>query len=212
MSSSDDSSVDEPVPVTKKGKANGKKAAAPAKAAPAKKPAPAKGKKAAQKDSDSDSSADDQPPPAKNSNKRKAESDESEDDASSGDDEEYQPAKKKETKQPPQKKGKAAAKNGKKEKGGGKAAAATNVEINSDGNEMFPIGMKRFAAINTFKGQLNVDIREYYQKDGGKWLPGKKGISLTQAQFFEFEKVSFINFLRTDTNTQEEIGIDLKSG
>ena len=95
------------------------------------------------------------------------------------------------------------AKNGKKEKGGGKAAAATNVEINAEGNEvlignvsifylkMFPIGMKRFAAINTFKGQLNVDIREYYQKDGGKWLPGKKGISLTQAQFFEFEKVSF---------------------
>jgi len=41
MSSSDDSSVDEPVPVTKKGKANGKKAAAPAKVAPAKKPAPA---------------------------------------------------------------------------------------------------------------------------------------------------------------------------
>uniref|UniRef100_A0A915PDH0 PAX-interacting protein 1 n=1 Tax=Meloidogyne floridensis TaxID=298350 RepID=A0A915PDH0_9BILA len=226
MSSSDDSSVDEPVPVTKKGKANGKKAAAPAKVAPAKKPAPAKGKKAAQKDSDSDSSADDQPPPAKNSNKRKkAVSDDSEDDASSGDDEEYQPAKKKETKQPPQKKGKGPAKksdsdedvsedeevesvkakNGKKEKGGGKAAAATNVEINAEGNEMFPIGMKRFAAINTFKGQLNVDIREYYQKDGGKWLPGKKGISLTQAQFFEFEKNA--SFASTSATSNEFSGV-----
>uniref|UniRef100_A0A1I8BKX0 PC4 domain-containing protein n=1 Tax=Meloidogyne hapla TaxID=6305 RepID=A0A1I8BKX0_MELHA len=210
--SSSDSSID--VPVTKKGKATA------TRAAPAKKPAPAKAKKRAEVDSDSDSSAAEQPPPAKNqASKRKAESDESED-ASSGDDE-YQPAQKKETK-PPQKKGKAAAKksdsdedvsedeeesvkakNGKK---GGKAAAPSNVEYNADGNEIIPLGMKRFVGISSFRGQLNVDIREYFQKDG-KWLPGKKGIALSQAQFFEFEKNVESTFASTSAATIEFSGV-----
>ena len=34
-----------------------------------------------------------------------------------------------------------------------------------------------------------VDIREYYSDAGGEDKPGKKGISLTAAQFSELQKI-----------------------
>lgn len=43
---------------------------------------------------------------------------------------------------------------------------------------------KKKATVRKFKNMKLVDIREYYQKDKeGPWLPGSKGISLTQEQW-----------------------------
>ncbi|OBA14781.1 uncharacterized protein OGAPODRAFT_9040 [Ogataea polymorpha] len=41
---------------------------------------------------------------------------------------------------------------------------------------------KRRVSVRKFKGATLVDIREYYQKEG-KWLPGSKGIALTEDQW-----------------------------
>mmetsp|Transcript_32323 Transcript_32323/g.50379 ORF Transcript_32323/g.50379 Transcript_32323/m.50379 type:complete len:114 (-) Transcript_32323:42-383(-) len=36
--------------------------------------------------------------------------------------------------------------------------------------------------VSSFKGHVNVQFREYYEKDG-KFLPGKSGLSLNKEQF-----------------------------
>ncbi|KAL3072465.1 hypothetical protein niasHS_017439 [Heterodera schachtii] len=59
---------------------------------------------------------------------------------------------------------------------------AVKRERDHQGNEIIPIGGNRFISVDRFKGRILIGIREYYQKDG-KWLPGKKGISLNQDQF-----------------------------
>lgn len=41
---------------------------------------------------------------------------------------------------------------------------------------------RRRVTVRQFKGKSLIDIREYYEKDD-EWLPGKKGISLTVAQW-----------------------------
>lgn len=41
---------------------------------------------------------------------------------------------------------------------------------------------KKKVAVSTFKGQVLVNVREWYQKDG-TWKPGNKGIALTKDQW-----------------------------
>ena len=36
--------------------------------------------------------------------------------------------------------------------------------------------------MNTYRGQRRVDLREYYQQNG-EWKPGRKGISLSAAEW-----------------------------
>ncbi|XP_055692581.1 RNA polymerase II transcriptional coactivator [Lutzomyia longipalpis] len=40
----------------------------------------------------------------------------------------------------------------------------------------------RYLKVREFRGRQQIDIREYYEKDG-EILPGKKGIALTPAQW-----------------------------
>ncbi|ORY15945.1 transcriptional Coactivator p15-domain-containing protein [Clohesyomyces aquaticus] len=54
-----------------------------------------------------------------------------------------------------------------------------------DGNPFVPLNSKRTrrANIMEFKGNNYVNIREYYGNSDGKFLPGKKGISLSIEQY-----------------------------
>lgn len=51
-------------------------------------------------------------------------------------------------------------------------------ERDKDGNPVFELAGKKKVRISKFKGQVLIDIREYYQGPNGEDLPGKKGISL----------------------------------
>ncbi|CAB3409514.1 unnamed protein product [Caenorhabditis bovis] len=52
------------------------------------------------------------------------------------------------------------------------------------GNDMFEFGNLRYASVSNFKGKQYLNIREYYMdKNTGKMMPSKKGISLTKPQW-----------------------------
>nr|OQO19658.1 hypothetical protein B0A51_10967 [Rachicladosporium sp. CCFEE 5018] len=55
-------------------------------------------------------------------------------------------------------------------------------QTDDDGNDFWELSRTKRVQISEFKGITMVGIREFYEKDG-KWLPGKKGISLTTEQF-----------------------------
>lgn len=58
----------------------------------------------------------------------------------------------------------------------------------NDGNEMLEIGNLRYATVSKFKGKDYVNIREYYvEKDSGKMMPSRKGISLSKAQWLNLK-------------------------
>ncbi|KAI1718973.1 transcriptional coactivator p15 (PC4) domain-containing protein [Ditylenchus destructor] len=58
----------------------------------------------------------------------------------------------------------------------------------ASGTELLEFGKLRFACVSEFRGEKRVDIREYYEKDG-QFLPGKKGISMTETQFKNLKKI-----------------------
>ncbi|CAK7354724.1 unnamed protein product [Dovyalis caffra] len=52
----------------------------------------------------------------------------------------------------------------------------------SDGIVVCEIGRNRRVTVRNWRGKINVDIREFYPKDGN-FLPGKKGITLSLEQW-----------------------------
>ncbi|EXJ94750.1 hypothetical protein A1O1_03147 [Capronia coronata CBS 617.96] len=61
----------------------------------------------------------------------------------------------------------------------------TKPQTDSDGNTFWEISKNRRVTISDFNGKKLVNIREYYQKDN-EWLPSKKGISMSLAQYSAF--------------------------
>ncbi|KAF8444549.1 transcriptional Coactivator p15-domain-containing protein [Boletus edulis BED1] len=59
---------------------------------------------------------------------------------------------------------------------------AVKVLKNAEGEKYVELGKKKRAAVRPFKGQVFVDIREFYGADGDE-KPGKKGISLSVEQW-----------------------------
>lgn len=55
--------------------------------------------------------------------------------------------------------------------------------VNKPGEDpTWELDRMRYVKVRHFKGKIQVDIREYYEKDG-KEMPGKRGLSLTVAQW-----------------------------
>ncbi|RSH82738.1 uncharacterized protein EHS24_007732 [Apiotrichum porosum] len=52
------------------------------------------------------------------------------------------------------------------------------------GDQYLSLGNMRRLTVSDFKGEMRIDIREFYaDKDSGEEKPGKKGISLSAAQW-----------------------------
>ncbi|KAL8177856.1 UNVERIFIED_CONTAM: hypothetical protein K2H54_021959 [Gekko kuhli] len=60
--------------------------------------------------------------------------------------------------------------------------AAKNVSPDSSEDSMFQIGKLRYVQVSLFKGQVLVDLREFYVDKAGDMKPGRKGEHETQGQ------------------------------
>ncbi|KAK3902990.1 transcriptional Coactivator p15-domain-containing protein [Staphylotrichum tortipilum] len=69
------------------------------------------------------------------------------------------------------------------------AAPEGSKGIDESGNSYWDIGKNRRVSYSMFKGHGLVNIREYYSTPDGELRPGKKGISLSMAQFNVLLKV-----------------------
>ncbi|EPQ57524.1 PC4-domain-containing protein [Gloeophyllum trabeum ATCC 11539] len=61
------------------------------------------------------------------------------------------------------------------------------VHMTKDGEQYVDLGKKKRATVRSFKGQVYVDIREFYGEDGDE-KPGKKGVSLNLEQWETLKK------------------------
>ena len=104
----------------------------------------------------------------------------------SSDDSEVEPAPKSKKLTEPKKATKQTKKDTKVTK---KPASDSNSDQDSASPNSWPLSAKRFVSINTFRGKLMVDIREFYQDDSGELKPGKKGISLSEDQWEALKKI-----------------------
>ena len=48
---------------------------------------------------------------------------------------------------------------------------------------------KRFVNVTEFRGQLYVNIREYYENESGQWWPSKKGAFLNREEWKHLLKI-----------------------
>lgn len=69
------------------------------------------------------------------------------------------------------------------EESGGHSQGSSKAQLNDDNEYFFDLGKKRRVTIRKWKGNCYVDIREFYEDDGGALRPGKKGISLSVEQW-----------------------------
>ncbi|KAJ5543033.1 ssDNA-binding transcriptional regulator [Penicillium sp. DV-2018c] len=63
-----------------------------------------------------------------------------------------------------------------------KVSTAVEAKTDANGDRYWEISKMRRVTISSFRGKTQVNVREYYEKDG-QVLPGKKGISLPVDQF-----------------------------
>jgi len=80
-------------------------------------------------------------------------------------------------------------KNSKEDSGSKKdsgASSGSKMRKNDSGEAYFELERNKRVTVREFKGKVYVDIREFYEKDG-KFLPGKKGISLNTTQWNMFK-------------------------
>ncbi|KAK4696463.1 activated RNA polymerase II transcriptional coactivator p15, partial [Phenoliferia sp. Uapishka_3] len=61
--------------------------------------------------------------------------------------------------------------------------AAGGVTRNAEGDVYVELSNTRRVTVRAFKKTVLIDIRETYEKDGKKGLPGKKGIALSKDQW-----------------------------
>ncbi|KAG7158730.1 Activated RNA polymerase II transcriptional coactivator p15-like [Homarus americanus] len=66
------------------------------------------------------------------------------------------------------------------------ASSASLRLTNDNGEGYFQLEGNKRVSIRQFRGKVFVDIREFYEKDG-KFLPGKKGISLSPTQWIKLK-------------------------
>jgi hypothetical protein len=69
------------------------------------------------------------------------------------------------------------------------AAAAVKNAPKEEVQREFQLSKTKKVSVREFRGKTLVDIREYYQKDGGEWAPGRKGISLTGEQWEKLKQL-----------------------
>lgn len=71
-----------------------------------------------------------------------------------------------------------------KKKSEDKIPVNTQQQTDDNGDPFWELsaGGTRRVTVNSFKGKMMVNVREYYEKDGQR-LPGKKGISMPADQF-----------------------------
>lgn len=61
-------------------------------------------------------------------------------------------------------------------------------QINEDGQEYWALTKSKRISVSKFKGSVNINIREYFEKDD-KWLPTKKGITLNMDSWNLLKKI-----------------------
>ncbi|NXG70900.1 TCP4 polymerase, partial [Baryphthengus martii] len=60
----------------------------------------------------------------------------------------------------------------------------------SEEEGMFQIGKMRYVRVSSFKGQVLVDIREFYTDKEGDMKPGRKGIALSPEQWNQLKEIA----------------------
>ncbi|KAJ8922985.1 hypothetical protein NQ315_001533 [Exocentrus adspersus] len=68
-----------------------------------------------------------------------------------------------------------------------KPKSDTKSSKSSEEENSWDLGKNRFVKLSEFKGKWYVNIREFYNDDGGALKPTKKGIMLTMEQWQKFK-------------------------